>query len=347
MFSACVIARNEEALLPRLLESLEGCDDVVVLDTGSTDRTADIARERGARVKEYVWRDDFADARNECALHARCEWVAWLDADMHFPPGEMARILEVLPKVPPFCDAVALQIVDEVEGGSWSSPRLYRPALCRFRGHVHEDLEAQHTMATPFRVLTGRVETDTQKETKGDRYIALLQAELEVDPFSPHALMYLRETAWIQRNYGVCAGYCKRMLEVATDYRCHHLLGLMAAQVEKWTDALDHAFSALRMYSSDPRVHCLIAEAFDHLGRPHESLTWYEAARAIPPEVRELGTKYIVESEDYTTVPLVGSASVLERLGRRARAVALLEEALAGTARHRALVATSLARVRA
>jgi hypothetical protein len=80
--SVCLIARNEETNLPRALRSIEGiCDEIVVADTGSTDRTREIAREFGARVIEFPWCDDFAAARNFTINHARGEWIFWLDAD--------------------------------------------------------------------------------------------------------------------------------------------------------------------------------------------------------------------------------------------------------------------------
>lgn len=86
--SLCVIARDEAALLPRLLDSVAGAvDDVVVVDTGSRDRTAEIARERGARVFHHAFRDDFADARNRSLEEALGDWILVLDADEVLEPG--------------------------------------------------------------------------------------------------------------------------------------------------------------------------------------------------------------------------------------------------------------------
>jgi len=68
----CTIVKNEEATLSRTLDSVKGVvDEIVVLDTGSGDRTREIARESGARVYDFEWCDDFAAARNESLKHAR------------------------------------------------------------------------------------------------------------------------------------------------------------------------------------------------------------------------------------------------------------------------------------
>ena len=83
--SACYIVKNEAANLPRSLASLgDAWDELVVVDTGSTDETVAIATRAGARVLHYTWQDDFAAARNFALDHATGDWVIFLDADEYF-----------------------------------------------------------------------------------------------------------------------------------------------------------------------------------------------------------------------------------------------------------------------
>ena len=78
----CMIVKDEEAHLGCCLESVKGLvDEIVVVDTGSTDRTVEIARQYGARVFSYGWHDDFAAARNVSLSHAGADWILVLDAD--------------------------------------------------------------------------------------------------------------------------------------------------------------------------------------------------------------------------------------------------------------------------
>src|SRR6476646_6610535 len=80
--SLCVIAKNEEANLPACLASAADLvDEIIVVDTGSTDRTREVAASWGAKVFEFPWVDNFAAARNECLRHATGDWIFWLDAD--------------------------------------------------------------------------------------------------------------------------------------------------------------------------------------------------------------------------------------------------------------------------
>lgn len=110
-FSAVILTLNEERNLPGCLASLRGCDDILVLDSGSTDRTAEIARAAGARVLVHPFKD-FADQRNHA--HAaggfKHEWVFHLDADELMTPELAAECLALRP--PPDID------------GYYSAPRM-------------------------------------------------------------------------------------------------------------------------------------------------------------------------------------------------------------------------------
>ncbi len=78
----CLITKNEEKNLPQLLDSVAGCfDEIHITDTGSTDRTVDIAKSYGAKVSEFAWIDDFAAARNHSIKEVITDYWMWLDAD--------------------------------------------------------------------------------------------------------------------------------------------------------------------------------------------------------------------------------------------------------------------------
>jgi tetratricopeptide (TPR) repeat protein len=77
-----MIVKNEEANLPAcLLSAADLFDEIVVVDTGSSDQTKEVARQFGAKVFDFPWVDSFAAARNESLAHAMGEWIFWLDAD--------------------------------------------------------------------------------------------------------------------------------------------------------------------------------------------------------------------------------------------------------------------------
>ena len=80
--SLCMIVKNEEDVLKRCLESTAGLvDEIIIVDTGSTDRTREIAARFTEKVFDFPWQDDFSAARNESFSHASMDYCMWLDAD--------------------------------------------------------------------------------------------------------------------------------------------------------------------------------------------------------------------------------------------------------------------------
>ncbi len=104
--SACIIAKNEETYIAKCLASLKPvADEIVVVDTGSTDRTRKIAEAFGAKVYDFPWTDDFSEARNVSLEHAQGDWILVHDADETLSPLDydaFRELIRVKPAVAPF-----------------------------------------------------------------------------------------------------------------------------------------------------------------------------------------------------------------------------------------------------
>ena len=95
--SLCMIVKNEEANLGLCLESVKGvADEIIIVDTGSTDRTVEIARRYGAKISSYKWDDDFAAARNVSLQSATSNWIMVLDADEALAEEDRGRLRALL-----------------------------------------------------------------------------------------------------------------------------------------------------------------------------------------------------------------------------------------------------------
>ena len=80
--SLCAIVKNEEEMLPKCLESVQGfVDEILIIDTGSTDKTVEIAKSYGARVEHFEWINDFSAARNFALKQCKTDYALVLDAD--------------------------------------------------------------------------------------------------------------------------------------------------------------------------------------------------------------------------------------------------------------------------
>lgn len=92
-----MIVKNEEENLSKTLPSvMAGADEVIIVDTGSTDRTKEISREAGAKLYEFPWINDFSAARNESLKHAEGQYILWLDADEYVSPQEFEKLRQTL-----------------------------------------------------------------------------------------------------------------------------------------------------------------------------------------------------------------------------------------------------------
>lgn len=94
--SAVIIAKNEEKMLPGCLKTLKWASEILLVDTGSTDKTASIARKHGARVVKYTKGKDFSDWRNKGLAEARGEWILYVDADERVPSKLRSEIENIV-----------------------------------------------------------------------------------------------------------------------------------------------------------------------------------------------------------------------------------------------------------
>lgn len=207
----CVIAKDEERFLAECLDSVRGLvNATVVVDTGSTDRTAQIARERGALVVQHAWNEDFAAARNAALEHVRGGFVLVLDADERLGPGARRAIRKALSRddfdcgMLPLHDASSLDAKHEDvvagrarRGDPVLLPRLLRrTADLRWEGVVHEQVGAwargKRIAAIEAPVVhLGAVPELREARGKNERNLRLLEKRAAAEPDSPTVLAYL------------------------------------------------------------------------------------------------------------------------------------------------------------
>lgn len=95
-FSLCMIVKNEENVLARCLDSLADLmDEIIIVDTGSTDKTKEIAARYTDRIYDFTWIDDFAAARNFAASKATMEYIYTADADEFVDPENHRQIRQL------------------------------------------------------------------------------------------------------------------------------------------------------------------------------------------------------------------------------------------------------------
>ena len=152
LLTLSMIVKNEEKMLRGCLESAEKLvDEIVIVDTGSEDRTVEIAREFGAKVYHFDWINDFAAARNEALKHSNGKWILYLDADERISQFEIDKFRKSLSELSEDSGGLICTIESphanltggesDVHRGSY--PRIFKNLgvdKVRFQGRVHEQI---------------------------------------------------------------------------------------------------------------------------------------------------------------------------------------------------------------
>jgi len=149
--SLCMIVKDEEDFLPQCLQSAgDVVDEIVLVDTGSSDATLEIARSFKAKVFQHEWKEDFSDARNVSLKHATSDWILFLDGDEVLEPESARMLPEILNRTEHFGFLSCIYNVKEngfVSGRHYTT-RLFRNLEgVRFVGRIHEQILSMGTVA--------------------------------------------------------------------------------------------------------------------------------------------------------------------------------------------------------
>jgi GT2 family glycosyltransferase len=218
--SLCMIVKDEEELLPACLEAARGAvDEIVVVDTGSSDRTVEIAESFGARVVSFPWNGSFADARNVSIEHATGDWILYLDADEQLDAAAAAEVRALLGRT--WREAFYLVETNHT-GGDEAGTAVANPAMrifrnrpeYRFEGRIHEQKSRLMPTWLPERFEAtsigvehyGYLESRVVGRDKSRRNLDLLLREVEESP-SPFASFNLGSEYQMLGDWERAAGH--------------------------------------------------------------------------------------------------------------------------------------------
>jgi len=139
--SVCMIVKNEEKFLAQCLKSVkDATDEIIIVDTGSTDKTVEIAQSFGAKVYHHPWRNSFSEARNHSIGYATCDWILQIDADEALEQSDVPRLHTLIQTHSH--NVIYVAIYSDLPGGQAKHyfPRIFRRGKACFHGIVHNQL---------------------------------------------------------------------------------------------------------------------------------------------------------------------------------------------------------------
>ncbi len=302
--SVSMIIKNEEKMLAECLESVkDAADEIIIVDTGSTDRSKEIAARYGAKIYDFAWADDFSEARNFSLSQCTGDWVLYIDADERLTP-ESGRYIKnyissALPEIGGFLCTIESehsQLDGSLEKHRGSYPRLFRnlgyPRV-KFQGRVHEQIspslvENGLNFAVTDLVIThlGYNQPYEVMQQKVKRNYTMLLAHIKEEPTNGYA--------WFQLGQTLGQMNLKKEAEEAIKFAisCGNLtdtiyssatavLAQFSGNGRRFAESLDWAEKSLVKSPNQIYTLSLKGNALLNLGRKNEAREAFEAAKSL------------------------------------------------------------------
>lgn len=277
--SLCMITRNEEKCLSKCLNSVKDyVDEIIIVDTGSTDKTCAIAESFAVKLYHYSWEDDFSRARNFGIEKASMEWIIYLDADETLEnPSLLKTIINNGGKD---IDAYLFKIKnfsnnDHTEFETSTSARMFRNKQeYRFIGRIHEQLPLKsEKIAMTDLILNhyGYTPLITSEKNKIERNISILKKILENDKEDGFNF-YNIGNEYVRLNQIDKAIMCyKKALDlingdIGYESRLYKMLAISLISMQEWDECLQLLNKGINKFSDYPDLYYLKALYYKKLG---------------------------------------------------------------------------------
>jgi len=223
--SACMIIKNEEHNLSRCLTSIKPLvDEIIIVDTGSTDKSIEIAESFGAKIYHHPWENDFSKHRNQSLSYATSDWVLIVDADEEFffgPDGAKTIKENVLSFTEKENDSAAVLLKDIQNSRilmQFSTVRFFKRGKVHYEGIVHNHAIVKgNAIVIPETIVYmhhyGYDLTPGKKQQKFDRSVNLLKKRLKKDASDYVCYFYLFEFYAVHKRYQEAAKYGEKYLK--------------------------------------------------------------------------------------------------------------------------------------
>ena len=270
-----MIVKNEEKYLRECLNSVKDVvDEIVLVDTGSTDNTIKIAEEYGAKIFNFDWVNDFSAARNYALSKSSGEWILYLDADERLDNNSVAELRKIISRNSLVAYNCTVKNYD-TEGSRDNSLQYTRlffnsPAIT-FHGKVHEQIESS-LIENNYRILSSNVlihhigydVSIDEKRKKALRNLSLLEEEYRIKQSAYGAFQIAQSYNVLDdklnaRKYFVIAGE-STYLEASLKAQCYAALSLMAHSENDVLGSEKYIQISLKLEPNQPFTYLLASK---------------------------------------------------------------------------------------
>lgn len=324
--SLCMIVKDEEAVLGRCLDSIKSAaDEIVIVDTGSTDRTKEIAARYTDRIYDFQWTDDFSAARNFALSKGYKDYLMWLDADDVISEENIQKLKELKVTLTPDVDVVMMPYAVAFDEKGRSTFSYYRERLVKnhssfcFSGRVHEVIPPRgkiHYAEIP-------VEHRKEKPGDGERNLRIYEEmERSGDTFDGRALYYYGRELVYHKQYEKANEVLTRFLGrpdgwVENKIDATRQLAVCSYALKDEDKALEWLLKAFAYDVPRGETCCDLGRHFMDREQYEQSVYWYGQALEAKKAVR---SGAFVAEDCYGFLPAISLCICYERMGDRRRA---------------------------
>lgn len=333
--SLCMIVKNEEKVLARCLESVKDVvDEIVIVDTGSSDRTKEIARRYTDRVYDHPWKDDFAGARNFAFEKGREDYLMWMDADDILPEKSVGKLAELKETMSADTDMVMMPYAVAFDQGGRCTFSYYRERIVRreaglrFRGRIHEVIPpAGRIVYEEIPVEHHRVRTEDSTRNL-DIYTKM---EAEGEEFDGRALYYYGRELVYHKMYEKGARILEEFLGRGDAWLENKIDATRQLAVCRYglgdeAGALKSLLMALEYDVPRGETCCDLGRHFLDREKYTQAAYWYKEALSAK---KDLTSGAFIQEDCYGFLPAIFLCVCCDRMGEKEKARRY--NALAGT----------------
>lgn len=338
LLSVCMIVKNEEKVLERCLRSIHGiADEIIVVDTGSTDKTKEIALQYTDKVYDFEWANDFAKARNYAASKATGEWILAIDADEYVDRDQFEKFKEQLKTDPPNLEINAVEIISFVGRKAEFTfknlhARFYKNnSKIKYFRPIHEDLKYIDDREYQLGVVdlqlfhSGYMKGTIQEKEKSKRNLPLL---LNLENKKSIDYFYIGNE---YRNLGdldkAILYYQKAYKERESD-QAEYILQLLIFLIDALYKKKRYR-EALEVIQSCEIAYPKLADFKYYKGLIYQAQNKYNKAKSIFEHILSNKDRLSARSEEFKEyAPLVNLANIYEEKGNLHKAVEYYSKAL-------------------
>lgn len=331
--SLCMIVKNEENTLAKCLRSIQNAvDEIIIVDTGSTDNTKKIAREFTDKVFDFEWINDFSAARNYAYSKGTKDYLMWLDADDVVAKIECKKIIKLKKELSDDTDMVTMKYnIYFDEDGNPTITSLRERLTRREKGYlwidpVHECIPLSGKIYNADISIDHRKEKQEEVSTRNlDIYFALEKSKKE---FSPRQLYYFARELKDHQQYKKAIEYYNRFLDSKRGWAedninaCRDLAVCYQKQGQE-EQTLKLLLQSFEYDSPRAEVLCDIAYQYKNKGDYGRALKWFE----IAANVKKPETFCFMSADYWNYIPYLEQCVCYSNLGNTEKAIEYNEKA--------------------